>query len=58
MENFIYVFDKAGRDSLLKLGYELLKSDESKNVFVFLNDGRPVNMFSDIKCVASNTLTF
>lgn len=58
MGNFIYVFSIEGRDKLLAMQYELLKSDDAKHTFVFLNNGRQDFSFDGIKCAISNTLTF
>lgn len=57
---FLYVFDKETRDKLIDAGYTLLKSNDSKEVYVFENRGietfdlntAPKNVFP------SNTLTF
>lgn len=38
MEKFIYVFDTASRDALLREGFLLLKADEENDVYVFEND--------------------
>lgn len=58
MPKFIYVFDADGRDRLLALKYELLKSDEEKEVFVFLN--KPDESFAetDLTFALSDILTF
>lgn len=40
MGRFIYVFNKADRDILLKHDYQQMFTDEEKDVFIFLNDGR------------------
>lgn len=55
---FIYVFSDEGRDVLLSRQYELLKSDNDRHVYVFVNkDGQ--NFACDgLSYVLSNTLTF
>lgn len=62
MENkFIYVFSLQDRDKLIKLGYKLIRSDESKNIYTFSNlnnDGVMVFSANDIKYIMSDTLTF
>lgn len=55
---FIYVFSKEDKDTLERLGYELVKTNRDGKVFVFCNkdqqnyDNLPVNG------VFSNMLTF
>ena len=39
MPKFIYVFHKDDRDELLASGYELLKQDEERNIYIFVNQG-------------------
>lgn len=58
MGNFIYVFSVEGRDKLLSMQYELLKSDDAKHIFVFLNKGHQNFSCDGIQCVISDTLTF
>lgn len=58
MDKFVYVFDKHARDILLSRGYTLMKSDDQKCMYIFINNG---NMhFSDGEMVfaLSDTLTF
>lgn len=55
---FIYVFSIKDRDSLLSRGYEVIKSDELNNVYVFENNNQLNFSFDDEKSfVFSNTLT-
>lgn len=55
---FIYVMDTKSRDFLLKHGYELLKENKQRNIWVFKNkDDQNFDNF-DIPCVVSDTLTF
>ncbi len=56
--NFIYVFSKDERDKLLSLNYKMLKSDETKQVYVFLNKEQQNFSAGDLKFALSNTLTF
>ena len=58
MTNFIYVFSVKDRDELIRMGYELLKEDAAKNIFVFINNGRQDFDAKQLRFVASNTLTF
>ena len=44
MDRFIYVFDEATRNEMLKNGFEMIQSDEKKRVYVFLN--RPDKLFT------------
>lgn len=58
MAHFIYVFSDEGRDKLLAMQYELLKYDEQKHIYVFLNAERQDYACSDIPYALSDTLTF
>jgi len=58
MGSFIYVFSAEGRDKLLSMQYELLKSDDAKSIFVFLNKGRQNFSCDGIPWAVSDTLTF
>ena len=61
MNKFIYVFDQDARDVLLSAGYQLLKSDEQQNIFVFQNKEAhtfTANRVGDFAFVLSDTLTF
>lgn len=58
MSNFIYVFDEEGRDRLLSLQYEMLKCDNEKRIYVFLNKERQDFSNNDFKFALSDTLTF
>lgn len=59
MPSFIYVFGEKDRDRLIELKYEMLKGDERKHTYVFLNRNYRQD-FSDMdfKFVLSDTLTF
>ena len=57
MAHFIYVFSKTDCDYLIDMGYELLKFDNQKNIYIFENNEEIMNsafsqhipmMFSDI----------
>lgn len=57
---FLYVFRKEDRDILIATGYNLLKSDESKDMYVFENCEKAkfdLNKTLD-HAVLSNILTF
>nr|DAG45559.1 MAG TPA: hypothetical protein [Bacteriophage sp.] len=58
MEKFLYVFDKEARDTLLKDGFTLLKSNEDEDVYIFANKDVLTFDLADITFVKSNTLTF
>ena len=58
MPSFIYVFDKDARDKLLALRYEMIKSDEERQVFVFLNKERRHFAYKGIRYAMSDVLTF
>lgn len=55
---FIYVFSTQDRDKLLSKNYNLLKSDERNNIYVFENNNQLVFDNTDMKFVFSDTLTF
>ena len=58
MGTFIYVFSAAGRDRLLALQYEMLKSDEERQIFVFVNKEQQYFADGDFPYALTNTLTF
>lgn len=58
MTGFIYVFSDEGRDTLLARQYELLKSDEAKHIYVFVNKGEQDFACDGVPYALSNTLTF
>lgn len=58
MGKFIYVFDVKDRDTLLKLGYELMASDDKKNVFIFENSDMLKFNRSDVVAAESDVLVF
>ena len=56
---FIYVFDSAARDKLLKAGFTLLRSDAKNNTYVFATDNRTMQFsFDGIEHIESNMLSF
>lgn len=55
---FIYVFSTQDRDKLLLKNYNLLKSDERNNIYVFENNNQLVFDNADMKFVFSDMLTF
>ena len=58
---FVNVFTKEDRDKLILAGYKLMKSDDEKSIYVFINDSSLSCNFSDddeISMVLTNTLTF
>lgn len=58
MANFIYVFGEKGRDMLLAQRYEMLKCDEQKHIYVFINQERQTFAQGDFTYALSDTLTF
>lgn len=58
MRNFIYVFSIDGRDKLLAMHYELLKSDDIKHIFVFLNKEQQNFSCDGVPYAMSDILTF
>lgn len=59
--NFIKVFSEEDRDKLISSGYKLMKSDDKKHVYVFINDellSRDFTIGSDTEFIMTNTLTF
>lgn len=58
MYKFIYVFTKETSDALIAQGFNLVKSDEKNNVYVFENNPTLKFAFSKKDFVFSNTLTF
>lgn len=58
MNNFIYVFTKDARDILLERGYTLLKQDEARGVYVFVNEIAQTFTSDEFRFVLSNTISF
>lgn len=58
MAKFIYVFDEKGRDALLAQNYEMLKCNEQKHIYVFINQERQTFAQEDFKYALSDVLTF
>jgi len=62
MKQFIYVFSKEAKASLLKAGYVLLKEDDGRLLYVFKNEpnGNSEVKFelTDTAYVLSDMLTF
>lgn len=58
MEHFLYVFSKQERDALISIGYALLKSDETNDIYIFENQNELRFNVDDIQAVQSDTLTF
>lgn len=54
---FIYVMDEKDRDTLVNLGYTLIKSNKQETMWVFENKN---DKFADVgvPCVVSDILTF
>ena len=58
MYKFIYVFDAKTADSLVEQGFNLIKSNKEKNIYVFENNPKNTMKISKKDFVFSNTLTF
>ena len=58
MNGFIYVFSDEGRDVLLFRRYELLKSDNAKHIYVFVNKSDQNFTCDGVPYALSDTLTF
>lgn len=58
MNEFIYVVGTDARDKMISRGYQLLKSNENSDVYVFLNNNTENFAQLDIPCVFSSMLTF
>lgn len=59
--NFIKVFSEKDKDRLISSGYKLMKSDDNKHVYVFINDeslSRDFTIDKELEFVMTNTLTF
>lgn len=58
MEKFIYVVGEDMRDRLVNMGYHLLRENEAKHIYVFLNQDNQIFSCTDIQFAMSDTLTF
>lgn len=58
MHGFIYVFSDEGRDILLSQQYELLKSDNIRHIYVFVNKDNRNFACDGVPYALSDTLTF
>ena len=58
MYKFIYVFDAKTADYLVEQGFNLIKSNKEKNIYVFENNPKNTMKVSKKDFVFSNTLTF
>lgn len=58
MSRFIYVFSKNDRDTLSANGYNLLKSNDTDEIYVFENKAELKFEFSDMERVYSDVMTF
>ena len=59
--NFIYVFKKEDMNKLLSLGFKIIKSDESMDIYVF--DAKSNGNYSEkdldsVNCVFTHFMTF
>lgn len=58
MEHFLYVFSERERDAMLAMNYTLIKSDETKHIYVFENREELHFDLTDVNAIPSDTLTF
>lgn len=58
MDAFVYVFSEDARDRLLAMQYTLMKSDEERGIFMFLNKETTCFSQSEFPYVTSNIITF
>lgn len=57
-KRFIYVFSQEEKDRLLQYGFQLIKSDDEQNIFIFANNKHLDFSAEHIDVFYSNTLTF
>lgn len=58
MSKFIYVFNQQDKDTLLSQGYNLLKADDTRDVYIFeTKDDLRFDDY-DVSAVFSDILTF
>lgn len=57
-EKFLYVFDEASRDKLLRAGLQLISANDKKKVYVFANDRKMTFSLDGVSFFPSNKLTF
>lgn len=55
---FIYAFDDETKNHLLEKNYNLIKSDETKKIYVFENNTSLTFDMVGMTCVYSDILTF
>lgn len=62
MKKFIYVYTPDARDTLMKAGYKLLKTDKRNGIYVFENVEVPNSTqqfaINNISSIKSDVLTF
>lgn len=60
-KKFIYVFSRKDADTLLTLGYSLMREDEKQDIYIFLAKDPSAQTFSldtDMQYCMSDTLMF
>lgn len=55
---FIYVFSTEDKDTLLKVGFTLLKEDARNSIYVFGKNNALTFALADVSYVETDTLTF
>lgn len=53
---FIYVLNREYKETLLSLGFELLNSDNVKDVYIFINDNNVKTNLDERYCFISDIL--
>ena len=55
---FIYVFSRQDRDTLLRAGFLMLREDEPNCVFVFKTDDRLSYALTEMSYIRSDSMSF
>lgn len=55
---FIYVLNREYKETLLSLGFELLNSDNVKDVYIFINENNVKTNLDERYCFVSDILVF
>lgn len=55
---FIYVLNSEYKETLLSLGFELLNSDNVKDVYIFINENNVKTNLDERYCFVSDILVF
>ena len=55
---FIYVLNSEYKETLLSLGFELLNSDNVKDVYIFINENNEKTNLDERYCFVSDNLVY